>query len=99
MPNRVARALKTRARRFLACFAKPLALQMKNIVSQEFKRTERLDLAMIKPEDSPSHTVPIRALNSCVMTGSPRDRKALKGWPLSHQVCWVVSEMVWGYHS
>src|SRR5260221_12574868 len=30
MPNRVARALKTRVRGFLACFAKPLALQMKN---------------------------------------------------------------------
>ena len=43
-----------------------------------------------------------------VTTGSPRDGKALRGqqtwaqplgWPLSHQVCWVVSEMVWGYHS
>src|SRR5258708_37576471 len=43
-----------------------------------------------------------------VMTGSPGDRKALRGWqtwaqplgwPLSHWVCWVVSEMVWGYHS
>src|SRR5258706_12926780 len=43
-----------------------------------------------------------------VMTSSPRDGKALKGrqtwaqplgWPLSHQVCWVVSEMVQGYHS
>src|SRR5258708_38742708 len=43
-----------------------------------------------------------------VMTGSPRDRKALRGWqtwaqplgwPLSHRVCWVVSELVWGYHS
>ena len=39
------------------------------------------------------------------MTGSPRDGKALKGqqtwaqplgWPLSHQVCWVVSEMYRG---
>src|SRR5258707_8361597 len=64
MPNRVARALKTQARGFLACFAKPPVLQMKNIVSQEFKGTERLDLAMTKPEDSPSRTVPIRALNS-----------------------------------
>src|SRR5260370_3241945 len=64
MPNRVARALKTRARGFLACFAKPLALQMKNIVSQEFKGTERLDLAMMKPDYSPSRTVPIRASNS-----------------------------------
>src|SRR5260221_10229446 len=64
MPNRVARALKTRARGFLACLAKPPALQMKNIVSQEFKGTERLDLAMTKPEDSPSCTVPIRASNS-----------------------------------
>src|SRR5258708_7949819 len=64
MPNKVARALKTQARGFLACFAKPPVLQMKNIVSQEFKGTERLDLAMMKPEDSPSHTVPIRALNS-----------------------------------
>src|SRR5258707_14415360 len=44
----------------------------------------------------------------CVMTGSPGDRKALRGqqtwaqplgWPLSHWVCWVVSEMVRGYHS
>src|SRR5258706_11754472 len=45
-------------------------------------------------------------LDKCsVMTGSPRDRKALKGqqtwaqplsWPLSHRVCWVVSVMVWG---
>src|SRR6266436_9810947 len=43
MPNRVARALKTRARGFLACFGKPPVLQMKNIVSQEFKGTERLD--------------------------------------------------------
>src|SRR5260370_19351214 len=43
-----------------------------------------------------------------VMTSSPGDRKALKGqqtwaqplgWPLSHRVCWVVSEMVQGYHS
>src|SRR5260221_10188073 len=43
-----------------------------------------------------------------VMIGSPGDGKALKGWqtwaqplgwPLSHQVCWVVSEMEWGYHS
>src|SRR5258707_11386057 len=43
-----------------------------------------------------------------VMTGSPGDGKALRGqqtwaqplgWPLSHQVCWVVSEMVQGYHS
>ena len=64
MPNRVARALKTRVRGFLACFAKPPALQMKNIVSQESKGTERLDLAMMKPEDSPSRTVPIRASNS-----------------------------------
>src|SRR5260221_6113113 len=40
-----------------------------------------------------------------VMTSSPGDRKALKGqqtwaqplgWPLSHRVCWVVSEMVQG---
>src|SRR5260221_14529384 len=38
------------------------------------------------------------------MTGSPGDGKALRGqqtwaqplgWPLSHQVCWVVSELVW----
>src|SRR5260221_14617630 len=45
------------------------------------------------------------ALWHCVVTGSPRDRKALKGqqtwaqplgWPLSHQVCWVVSEMFMG---
>src|SRR5258708_8290016 len=64
MPNRVARALKTQARGFLACFAKPLVLWTKNIVSQEFKGTERLDLVMTKPEDSPSCTVPIRALNS-----------------------------------
>ena len=64
MPNRVARALKTQVRGFLACFAKPPVLQMKNIVSQEFKGTERLDLAMTKPEDSPSCTVPIRASNS-----------------------------------
>src|SRR5258708_17299543 len=44
----------------------------------------------------------------CVTTSSPGDRKALRGWqtwaqplgwPLSHQVCWVVSEMGWGYHS
>src|SRR5258707_9655256 len=43
-----------------------------------------------------------------VTTSSPRDRKALRGWqtwaqplgwPLSHWVCWVVSEMVQGYHS
>src|SRR5258707_14831983 len=43
-----------------------------------------------------------------VMTSSPGDGKALRGWqtwaqplgwPLSHWVCWVVSEMVWGYHS
>ena len=43
-----------------------------------------------------------------VMTSSPGDGKALKGqqtraqplgWLLSHQVCWVVSEMVQGYHS
>src|SRR5258708_15311791 len=43
-----------------------------------------------------------------VMTGSPGDRKALRGWqtwaqplgwPLSHWVCWVVSELVQGYHS
>src|SRR5258708_22321857 len=43
-----------------------------------------------------------------VMTGSPGDGKALRGWqtwaqplgwPLSHRVCWVVSEMVRGYHS
>src|SRR5260221_14500184 len=43
-----------------------------------------------------------------VMTSSPGDGKALKGqqtwaqplgWPLSHQGCWVVSEMVQGYHS
>ncbi len=42
------------------------------------------------------------------MIGSPRDRKTLKGqqtwaqplgWPLSHWVCWVVSKVVWGYHS
>src|SRR5258708_16584461 len=47
-------------------------------------------------------------LQGCVMTGSPGDRKALRGWqtwaqplgwPLSHWVCWVVSEMVQGYHS
>src|SRR5258708_24655851 len=37
---------------------------MKNIVYQEFKGTERLDLAMMKPEDSSSCTVPIRASNS-----------------------------------
>src|SRR5260370_10810899 len=49
MPNRVARALKTRARGFLACFAKPPVLQTKNIVSQEFKWTERLDLPLTKP--------------------------------------------------
>src|SRR5258705_1622937 len=43
-----------------------------------------------------------------VMTGSPRDGKALRGqqtwaqplgWPLSHRVCWVVSELVPGYHT
>src|SRR5258707_3431647 len=43
-----------------------------------------------------------------VTTGSPGDGKALRGrqtwaqplgWPLSHRVCWVVSEMVQGYHS
>src|SRR6266436_9433119 len=43
-----------------------------------------------------------------VTTGSPGDGKALRGrqtwaqplgWPLSHWVCWVVSEMVQGYHS
>ena len=43
-----------------------------------------------------------------VMTSSPGDGKALRGqqtwaqplgWPLSHWVCWVVSEMVQGYHS
>src|SRR5258706_15323675 len=43
-----------------------------------------------------------------VTTSSPGDGKALRGrqtwaqplgWPLSHWVCWVVSEMVWGYHS
>src|SRR5258708_14782292 len=48
------------------------------------------------------------ASTTIVMTGSPRDGKALKGqqtwaqplgWPLSHWVCWVVSEMVQGYHS
>src|SRR5258708_11481437 len=64
MPNRVARALKTQVRGFLACFAKPPVLQTKNIVSQEFKGSERLDLAMTKPEDSPSCTVSIRASNS-----------------------------------
>src|SRR5258708_21991270 len=45
---------------------------------------------------------------SIVMTGSPVDGKALRGqqtwaqplgWPLSHRVCWVVSEIVQGYHS
>src|SRR5260221_11089114 len=61
MPNRVARAFKTQVRGFLACFAKPLVLQTKNIMSQEFKGTERLDFAMMKPEDSPSCTVPIKA--------------------------------------
>ena len=64
MPSRVARALKTQVRGFLECFSKPLVLQMKNIVSQEFKRTERLDLVMTKPEDSPSHTIHIRASHS-----------------------------------
>src|SRR5260221_707998 len=43
-----------------------------------------------------------------VTTGSPGDGKALRGqqtwaqplgWPLSHRVCWVVSELVRGYHS
>jgi hypothetical protein len=57
-------ALKTWVRGFLECFSKPPVLQMKNIVSQEFKRTERLDLVMMKPEDSPSHTIPIRASHS-----------------------------------
>ena len=42
MPNRVARALKTQARGFLACFAKPRVLQTKNIVSQEFKGTSKM---------------------------------------------------------
>src|SRR5258707_1565357 len=46
--------------------------------------------------------------HATVTTGSPRDGKALRGrqtwaqplgWPLSHRVCWVVSEMVRGYHS
>src|SRR5258708_12430686 len=64
MPNRVARALKRQARGFLACFAKPPVLQTKNIMSQEFKGTERLDLAMTKPQDSPSLTVPTKASNS-----------------------------------
>src|SRR5258708_3048415 len=64
MPNRVARALKTQVRGFLACFAKPLALQMKKKVSQKFKGTERLNFVMMKPKDSPIHTVPIRASNS-----------------------------------
>src|SRR5258708_22729921 len=60
MPNRVARALKTQVGGFLACFAKPPALQMKNIVFQEFKGTERLDLAIMQPEHLPSRTIPIR---------------------------------------
>src|SRR5258708_30792668 len=43
-----------------------------------------------------------------VTTGSPGDGKALRGrqtwaqplgWPLSHRVCWVVSELVQGDHS
>src|SRR6266436_6573407 len=79
MSNRVARALKTQVRGFLACFAKPPVLQMKNIVSQEFKGTERLDLAMMKPEDSPSCTVPIRASNSQPTSSSiPRAVESLK---------------------
>ena len=54
------------------------------------------------------HIYGFKPSTTIVMTGSPRDRKALKGqqtwaqplgWPLSHQVCWVVSEMVQGYHS
>src|SRR5258708_36048878 len=51
MPNRVARAFKTQAKGVLACFAKPPVLQSKNIESQEFQGTERLDLAITKPED------------------------------------------------
>src|SRR5258708_23884809 len=58
MPNRVARALKTQARGFLACFAKPPILQMKNIVSQEFKGPERLDFSMTQQQDSTPSTLP-----------------------------------------
>src|SRR5258705_324378 len=48
-------------------------------------------------------TVMFFRLCNSVMTSSPGDRKALRGqqtwaqplgWPLSHWVCWVVSEMV-----
>src|SRR5260221_1175063 len=50
----------------------------------------------------------VSSSSASVMTGSPRDGKAPRGWqtwaqplgwPLSHLVCWVVSEMVWGYHT
>ena len=87
MPSRVARALKTQVRGFLECFSKPLVLQMKNIVSQEFKRTERLDLVMTKPEDSPSHTIPIRASHSW-----PTSLKCCSYAMLNSKSCGVIEE-------
>ena len=55
-----------------------------------------------------SSKILLHVIESGVMISSPGDGKALKGqqtwaqplgWPLSHWVCWVVSEMEQGYHS
>src|SRR5258708_35008250 len=66
---------------------------------QASKGVELLNYGKFPPLQAPPLQGPF------VMTSSPGDGKALRGrqtwaqplgWPLSHQVCWVVSELVWG---